>query len=76
LRRAPRPIRRVRRTIRPETLIPAIDELERAYDEARADPTFVAELEEMLTNCGPPIALTEARFSEHVGAPVWPSARI
>ncbi len=57
----------------PETLIPAIDELERAYDEARADPTFVAELEEMLANyVGRPSALTEApRFSEHVGAPVW-----
>jgi tryptophan synthase beta chain len=57
----------------PETLIPAIDELERAYDEARADPTFVAELEEMLVNyVGRPSALTEApRFSEHVGAPVW-----
>ena len=24
----------------PETLIPALDELERAYDEARADPAF------------------------------------
>jgi tryptophan synthase beta chain len=57
----------------PETLIPAIDELERAYDEARDDPTFVAELEEMLANyVGRPSALTEApRFSEHVGAPVW-----
>jgi len=57
----------------PETLIPAIDELERAYDEARVDPSFVAELEEMLTNyVGRPSALTEApRFSEYVGAPVW-----
>jgi len=57
----------------PETLIPAIDELERAYDEARVDPTFVAELEEMLANyVGRPSALTEApRFSEHVGASVW-----
>jgi tryptophan synthase beta chain len=57
----------------PETLIPAVDELERAYDEARVDPTFVAELEEMLANyVGRPSALTEApRFSEQVGAPVW-----
>jgi tryptophan synthase beta chain len=57
----------------PETLIPAIDELERAYDEARVDPTFVAELEEMLANyVGRPSALTEApRFSEQIGAPVW-----
>jgi tryptophan synthase beta chain len=57
----------------PETLIPAIDELERAYDEARVDPTFVAALEEMLANyVGRPSALTEApRFSERVGASVW-----
>jgi tryptophan synthase beta chain len=57
----------------PETLIPAIDELERAYDEARTDPSFVAELEDMLTNyVGRPSPLTDApRFSEHVGAQVW-----
>jgi tryptophan synthase beta chain len=57
----------------PETLIPAIDELERAYDEARNDPAFVAELENMLTHyVGRPSPLTEAaRFSEHVGAQVW-----
>ncbi|HEY4305595.1 MAG TPA: tryptophan synthase subunit beta [Gemmatimonadaceae bacterium] len=57
----------------PETLIPAIDELERAYGEARNDPAFVAELENMLTNyVGRPSPLTEApRFSEHVGAQVW-----
>jgi len=57
----------------PETLIPAIDDLEQAYDEARVDPTFVAELEKMLTTyVGRPSALSDApRFSEHVGAPVW-----
>jgi tryptophan synthase beta chain len=57
----------------PETLIPAIDELERAYDEARNDPAFVAELENMLAHyVGRPSPLTEApRFSEHVGAQVW-----
>ena len=57
----------------PETLIPAIDELERAYDESRADPTFVAELDRMLTTyVGRPSALSDApRFSELVGAPVW-----
>jgi tryptophan synthase beta chain len=57
----------------PETLIPAIDELERAYDEARQDPTFIAELEQMLTHyVGRPSALSDApRFSEHVGAQVW-----
>jgi tryptophan synthase beta chain len=57
----------------PETLIPAIDELERAYDEARLDPAFVAELQSMLTTyVGRPSALSDApRFSEHVGAQVW-----
>jgi tryptophan synthase beta chain len=57
----------------PETLIPAIDELERAYEDARQDPAFVAELENMLTHyVGRPSPLTDApRFSEHVGAEVW-----
>jgi tryptophan synthase beta chain len=57
----------------PETLIPAIDELERAYDESRVDPAFNAELDDMLRNyVGRPSALSDApRFSEHVGAPVW-----
>jgi len=57
----------------PETLIPAIDALERAYDEARSDPAFVADLEHMLsTYVGRPSALSDApRFSDHVGAQVW-----
>lgn len=57
----------------PETLVPAIDALERAYDEARNDPAFVAELTEMLTTyVGRPSALSDApRLSEHVGASVW-----
>ncbi len=57
----------------PETLIPAIDELERAYDAARIDPAFISELNGMLTHyVGRPSALTDApRFSEYVGAPVW-----
>jgi tryptophan synthase beta chain len=57
----------------PETLIPAIDALDRAYDEARTDPSFVAELEHMLTTyVGRPSALSDApRFSELVGAQVW-----
>ncbi len=57
----------------PETLIPAIDELERAYDTARNDPAFLAELEQMLTTyVGRPSPLSDApRFSEYVGAPVW-----
>jgi tryptophan synthase beta chain len=57
----------------PETLIPAIDELERAYDAARVDPAFMAEFEHMLkTYVGRPSPLSDApRFSEYVGAPVW-----
>jgi tryptophan synthase beta chain len=57
----------------PETLIPAIDELERAYDHARVDPSFQRELGDMLTHyVGRPSALSDApRFSEVVGAPVW-----
>jgi tryptophan synthase beta chain len=57
----------------PETLIPAIDELERAYDGARNDPSFVAELEHMLEHyVGRPSALSDApRFSAQVGAQVW-----
>jgi tryptophan synthase beta chain len=57
----------------PETLIPAIDELEKAYDQARLDPAFQRELGDMLTHyVGRPSALSDApRFSEVVGAPVW-----
>jgi tryptophan synthase beta chain len=57
----------------PETLIPAIDELERSYEEARADPAFVRELEQLLTTyVGRPSPLSDApRFSDHVGARVW-----
>ena len=57
----------------PETLIPALDELERAYDEARIDPSFVADVEHMLnTYVGRPSPLSDApRLSRHVGAQVW-----
>jgi tryptophan synthase beta chain len=57
----------------PETLIPAIDELERAYDEVSADPEFQRELLGMLaTYVGRPSPLSDApRLSEYVGAPVW-----
>ncbi len=34
----------------PETLIPALDELEVAYAAAIADPVFVAELDDLLCN--------------------------
>ena len=57
----------------PETLIPAVDELERAYDQARVDPEFQRELMDMLAHyVGRPSALSDApRFSDLVGAPVW-----
>ncbi|MDB4908393.1 MAG: Tryptophan synthase beta chain [Gemmatimonadetes bacterium] len=56
----------------PETLIPALDELEIAYASAMADPAFVAQLEDMLRDyVGRPSALTDApRLSELVGARV------
>ena len=57
----------------PETLIPALDELELAYDEARVDPAFSADVEHMLnTYVGRPSPLSDApRLSDHVGARVW-----
>src|SRR5207247_1785568 len=57
----------------PETLIPALDELERAYADASADASFQAAVTDMLTNyVGRPSPLSDApRFSEHVGATVW-----
>ncbi|HKW08884.1 MAG TPA: tryptophan synthase subunit beta [Gemmatimonadaceae bacterium] len=57
----------------PETLIPALDELERQYDAARADPAFEAEVDHMLsTYVGRPSPLSDApRLSDHVGTRVW-----
>ncbi|HEY0997975.1 MAG TPA: tryptophan synthase subunit beta [Gemmatimonadaceae bacterium] len=57
----------------PETLIPALDELEAAYDAAMRDPAFLGELEAMLRDyVGRPSPLSDApRFSELVGAPVY-----
>ncbi|OYV70965.1 MAG: tryptophan synthase subunit beta, partial [Gemmatimonadetes bacterium 21-71-4] len=54
----------------PETLIPALDELEQAYDAAMRDPAFRAELDTMLADyVGRPSPLSEApRFSAQVGA--------
>ena len=53
----------------PESLIHALDELERAYTEASADPSFAAELAELhRTFTGRPSIITEAkRYSEHCG---------
>jgi tryptophan synthase beta chain len=53
----------------PETLMPALGELEVAYVEALGDAAFVAEYERLLrTYVGRPTALTYARrLSEHLG---------
>ena len=57
----------------PETLIPALDELEVAYETARRDPAFIAELDDLLHHyVGRPSPLSDApRLSEHVGARVY-----
>lgn len=53
----------------PEALMAALDEIDIAFRKAQNDPTFQAELQDLLTNyTGRPSALTEAkRFSEHAG---------
>ncbi|MFI5311045.1 MAG: tryptophan synthase subunit beta [Gemmatimonadales bacterium] len=57
----------------PETLIPALDELEAAYEDAMRDPAFTGALDAELRNyVGRPSPLSDApRFSERVGAQVW-----
>lgn len=57
----------------PETLIPALDELERAWLDAWGDPAFRAELDTLLADyCGRPTPLYLAqRISEEVGHEVW-----
>jgi tryptophan synthase beta chain len=46
----------------PETLVPALDELTAAWEEARRDPAYQAELAELLRRfAGRPTALSEAR---------------
>lgn len=53
----------------PESLIAALDELDAAYQAAKADPSFAAELAELhRTYTGRPSIITEARrFAEHAG---------
>jgi tryptophan synthase beta chain len=53
----------------PESLIAAIDELAAAYEEAKVDPAFQAELAELhRTYTGRPSIITEVpRFAEHAG---------
>jgi len=57
----------------PETLIPALDELEVAFRTALADKAFQSELDELLREyVGRPTALSFApRLSARVGAPIW-----
>ena len=57
----------------PETLMPALAELEQAYQRYREDPEFKAELEALLKDyVGRPSPLTLAsRLSEEVGAKVY-----
>ncbi len=57
----------------PETLMPALAELEAAYQQYRADPEFVAELDALLKDyVGRPSPVTLAgRLSEQVGARVY-----
>ena len=57
----------------PETLIPALDELETAFETAMADTAFVAELDDLLrTYVGRPSPLSSApRLSDLVGASVF-----
>jgi tryptophan synthase beta chain len=57
----------------PETLIPALDELEAAYAAAQEDASFRADLSTMLsTYVGRPSPLSDApRLSERVGARVY-----
>jgi tryptophan synthase beta chain len=53
----------------PEALIEALDSLTAAYEEAKNDPSFIAELEHLhKTYTGRPSIITEApRFAEHAG---------
>jgi tryptophan synthase beta chain len=57
----------------PETLIPALDAVEAAFDRAMEDPAFLTELDDLLrTYVGRPSPLSTApRLSERVGTPVF-----
>ena len=57
----------------PETLIPAVDALDVAFDDAMADASFRAALDDMLRNyVGRPSILSDApRLSERVGTRVY-----
>lgn len=53
----------------PEALVAAVDEVAVEYEKAKGDPTFAAELNDLMVNyTGRPSALTEVpRFAEHAG---------
>src|SRR5882672_1010103 len=53
----------------PETLVAPLEELEQAYNDARADQTFQAELDSLLKNFAgrPTPLLYAARLTEHLG---------
>jgi tryptophan synthase beta chain len=57
----------------PETLIPALDELDAAFDEAMRDPAFTSDLDRLLKEyVGRPSPLSTApRMSEKVGCAVY-----
>jgi tryptophan synthase beta chain len=57
----------------PETLIPALDELDAAYELAMSDKSFLADLDRLLgEDVGRPSPLSSApRFSELVGCEVY-----
>ncbi|HMG96831.1 MAG TPA: tryptophan synthase subunit beta, partial [Gemmatimonadaceae bacterium] len=57
----------------PETLIPALDELDSAFDQAMRDPAFRADLDRLLKEyVGRPSPLSTApRLSELVGCSVY-----
>ncbi len=57
----------------PETLMPALAELEAAFEEARADPAFASELAGLLADfVGRPTPVYRAaRLSERLGVDLW-----
>jgi tryptophan synthase beta chain len=57
----------------PETLVPALDELDRAFADASRDPDFQQELDRLLKEyVGRPSPLSSApRFSQLVGCPIY-----
>src|SRR5438128_10067009 len=55
----------------PETLMPALHELEAAYDEAKVDPAFQEELDSYYRHDGgpPPPPYLPRRHTDHIGEP-------